>query len=131
MFLLILGIPLAMVTWVAMRDSSAVFPAVTWALVLATTLASLARRRVRIDASGIEYRTLLRTRILRVDQIEALRLVSGVRSFADTWRPLRRLEVVPRKSTGESVIRINLKVLPEDAVRRLSSLAQEFHPDDG
>jgi hypothetical protein len=86
---------LALYLWIAAKDASA------WPIVVAVAAFSvlilvwLASFRLVLTAEAIWYTTLLRTRVMRLSDIERAEIQVGVTKYRDRFRPTIRLELQP------------------------------------
>lgn len=94
---------------------------------LAGTLIGLRLRRVTVDESGIEVRTLLggtrRIDFTRIRRVEFRNFQDGY--WESRLRPPIRLVVTPIPGAGKP-LHINLKSLPLPAVKELVALTERF-----
>jgi hypothetical protein len=106
---------LALYLWIAAKDASA------WPIVVAVAAFSvlilvwLASFRLVLTAEAIWYTTLLRTRVMRLSDIERAEIQVGVTKYRDRFRPTVRLELHSYIANARPLI-VNLKVFTRDGL---------------
>jgi hypothetical protein len=119
-FSLIFGYIAVLSVIAAVSNRSMLVAAVLAVGVLVLSWMWLITFRVTVSSESVSYTTLFRgTVTFDFTEIDSIRLESGIRGFADRFKPFVRIVIEPSKESHRQPAYVNIKILGSSAVAEL------------